>query len=680
LLFTLIVLATSAGSANSLGQLPTITMRDAINAKSASVSHLGWRSDRLGLIGSWTEGGSKTPAIVSWDLKSLTRKTLITGDFASVSPNGRWIAFLDDRCWKLKSLADDTTIVVSETPYRPTVQEPPKWSRNGRYLAILQMVWEPPSQRLSLGEPESIDGVRVIDVGHVADLKAKTSRSASITIVDMRMPSRPATIQLDESVAYHGEWGSGTKFYFVGLKEFWTGIEPYTTLRSLDARTMTVSEIYRSSGFMQSAAPRVGLDDRTVALALDVDNKKWDDYDSLVVIDTTTKRLTRLTSAQDVTGSSYVWAANGRSLYFIGRLGGLDQLYQVDLRGNVTRISRDDRLYFDLQASQDRRWLSYQTIDAYGRKDIRVRSTQTKEEIVLATLVNPAEKFRLGEFQHIRWKSTDNLDIWGYLFLPPDFDANRRYPLYVDVHGGGPGAHLFLAGPLGGTLTVSPLEWHAWSALGYVVFVPDMRSSGEYGAGVARARYAHKDWDFGGIRKDVEDIESGTRWMMDQRYIDPTRVAVFGHSAGAARVNLLLSLSSLYGAAIIHDEIYAGALPQMIWSTSGSNTGTGFDESFTSRGVTFAQDPAVYTGGFMFDGYKSKTPTLILVGDPERGAAQTLSSEVLFSMLRQYKVPSRMLRYVDDGHSPSTVASALNRVEEIRKWLETYIPGTAANR
>ena len=133
---------------------------------------------------------------------------------------------------------------------------------------------------------------------------------------------------------------------------------------------------------------------------------------------------------------------------------------------------------------------------------------------------------------------------------------------------------------------------------------------------------------------------------------------VIGHSAGGARVNLLLTRSNLYGAGIISDQIAAGALPQTIWLTSAKQSGVRFDESFTSRGVTFAEDPSVYTGGFLFDGYKSKTPTLILVGNSEKGAAPGLSSEVLFSMLRQYKVPTRMLRYLDDGHTPTTRASA----------------------
>jgi dipeptidyl aminopeptidase/acylaminoacyl peptidase len=504
-------------------------------------------------------------------------------------------------------------------------------------------------------------------------LKSSTQPRAFITVVDVKAPYKTQAIDLQESFSYFGNWGPAHEFYFVCLQDYYSGARPYTSLKRLDVDTMNVSEVTRFQGFMQFADPKPSPDGESIAVAVDVDDKRWTDYDSLVLVDAKSGELTRLTTEQDVNWD-YEWRRDGQTLYFEGRNGGLDQIYRVDLNSHVTRVTKDDRNHFDLRSSPDGRSLSYQTEDGEGRKDIRVLSTEREKESVIAIVADPVKEFRLGAFRHVRWKSTDGLSIWGFLILPPDFDPSRKYPLYVDVHGGGPGSPLSLVAPLGSTLSSSPLEWHAWAAEGYVVFVPDMRSSGEYGPDVAAARYAAIDWDFAGIQKDIEDIETGTHWVLDQGYIDPNRVAIFGYSAGGARVNLLLTRSTLYRAGIIFEAIPSGALPSTIWATTGERTGVGFDENFTSRGKTFAQAPSVYTGGFLFEGYKSKTPTLILVGNPDKGACPTLSAEVLFSMLRQYKVPTRMVRYVDEGHGPMTVASALQRYNEIRKWLEMYIP------
>lgn len=676
---TTVAIFNSVARAEEPAELRLITMTDALGSTSPWVSDLTWLGDGSALFGSWNEPNAKNPSIVRFDAADLTSpKTIGSAEFPSVSPDGRWIAFLDGKRWKLLSLTDNKTIQIGdEAPCKPTVQAPPKWSRDSRYVGIIQMLRSSAAQGLR-EDDKNRDAVPVVNVGTASDMAELTAHShqgAFVTIVDVRTPGHPKTIKLEESFAYYGDWGPTTEFYFVSMRGHWDSTDTYSALRKVDVLTMGTTEVYRSSGFMQSAAPRVSPDGRKIALALDVDNITWDDYVSLVTIDSASGQLTRLTTGLYVNPASYGWRHDGKSLYFSGRRGGLDQIYRVDLAGQVTRISQEeDRLYFGLQTSPDGQWINYSTEDGYGRADIRIRSTQSGQERILAVLADPTKAFHLGEFRHVRWESTDGLEIWGYLFLPPEFDPARKYPLYVDVHGGGPGAQLFLAGPLSVATTSSPLEWHAWAALGYVVFVPDMRSSGEYGPNVAASRYATKDWDFGGIQKDVEDIETGTRWLIDQGFIDSRRVAVFGHSAGGARVNLLLTRSNLYGAGIISDQIAAGALPQTIWLTSGKQSGVRFDESFTSRGVTFAEDPSVYTGGFVFDGYKSKTPTLILVGNSEKGAAPGLSSEVLFSMLRQYKVPTRMLRYLDDGHTPTTLASALHRYKEIRRWLEVYIP------
>jgi dipeptidyl aminopeptidase/acylaminoacyl peptidase len=667
----------SIASAATDCQRPPISMQIALSSGDVKVTDLNWLGNNWVLIGSRADHASQVPIVTRWDLATLRGRRIASGEYPSSSPDGGSIVYLDDKQWKLASTRENKVIAIGDQRLdKPTVISPPKWSRNGRFIAIIEVLRSPPST-LSQRMPADVGGVHVVDVGAVADAVTKSSVTdrTVISIIDIKFPQKSRAIELEESDAYYGDWGLGSDFYFVAMQSYWTGEQAYTALKRLDATTMAVSDVFRFSGFMQSAEPRVSPDGAEVALAVDVDNARWTDYVSLVLVNVRSAKIVRITKEPFVGG--YCWVKGGRGLFFTGRHGGLSQIYRATTNGQVERVSREARRYFDLQCSLDGRWVSYQTEDGYGRRDIRVRATENNEERVVAVLADPRKEFGLGEFRQVRWRTTDDLDIWGWLVLPSDFDANRKYPLYVDVHGGGPGSPLSLAGPLSSALIPSPMEWHAWASLGYVVFVPDMRSSGEYGPQVAAARYAVKDWDFGGIQKDVEDIETGTRWVLQQGYIDPKRVAVFGHSAGGARVNLLLARSTLYAAGVVDEPIESGSMAELIENTTGASTGVRFDEHFLSRGITFAENPAVYTGGFLFDGYKSKTPTLILVGNPEKGALNPTSAEVLFSMLRQYNIPARMLRYTDDAHNPATIESALQRYDEIRRWLDLYLPGAA---
>lgn len=667
-------LALLAATARSETREP-LTMEAALRVAPPTVSNLRWATDSSRLLASLKEPGASAATIETWRLQSGERRTVVSGDHAAPSPDGRWLVYLGGRRWQLRSLVDGrTTPLGEEAPYTPTVFSPPTWSRDSRFIAIIDTL-RPPDAPFGV-EPENQDGVRVLDVGRVAEGPARAARDEPrITIIDIRSPSTPREISIAETHLYYGEWGRDTDFYFVAMQGYWNGTPTYTALKHLDARTLAITETFRmEGGFFQGAAPRVSPDGKYIALALDIDTRRWDDYNSLMLVDARSGAMRRLTSDRYVVGRSLVWARDGKSLYFAARAGGLDQIYRVGLDGKTERITQDERRHFDLGLSPDGAWLSYQTHDGYGRKDLRLRSLRTGEEQVVTVLGDPAHDFRLGAFRHVQWESTDGLRIYGFVFLPPGFGPTKKYPLYVDVHGGGPGARLSLGGTLGLALGGTPLEWHAWATLGYVVFVPDMRSSGEYGPQVAAARYGARSWDWSGMAKDVEDIESGTRWMLLQGYVDANRVAVFGHSAGGGRVNLLLTQSRLYGAGIIHDPIHAGALPFTLSATTGRKTGAGFDERFLSNGQRLADAPEVFTNGFLFDGYKSRTPTLLLVGNPDHGGIDPLSSEVLFSVLRQYGVPTRMLRYVDEGHNPATAASALHRYREIRGWLEKYIP------
>lgn len=150
-------------------------------------------------------------------------------------------------------------------------------------------------------------------------------------------------------------------------------------------------------------------------------------------------------------------------------------------------------------------------------------------------------------------------------------------------------------------------------------------------------------------------------------------IALFGHSADGGRVNYLLTRSKLFAAGIIHDPIPAGGLGLNLDMITGHATGRRLIGSLYRHSVTEAPD--AYSGGFLFDGHRSTTPTLIMVGDEAKGATDPLSSEVLFSLLRTTGTPTRLLRYPDGGHNPGSDASALHRFQQVEAWLNRYAPG-----
>src|SRR5690606_31888599 len=131
------------------------------------------------------------------------------------------------------------------------------------------------------------------------------------------------SVPVEESHAYYADWGRGYELYFVAMQGFWKGDAPYTALKRVEVPDMSVTEVYRMpDAFMQSASPKVSPDGSLVALALDADNRRWDDFVSLVVVDSGSGELTRVTWEHYVVPHSYEWAADGESLFFVARYGG----------------------------------------------------------------------------------------------------------------------------------------------------------------------------------------------------------------------------------------------------------------------------------------------------------------------------------------------------------------------
>jgi len=75
------------------------------------------------------------------------------------------------------------------------------------------------------------------------------------------------------------------------------------------------------------------------------------------------------------------------------------------------------------------------------------------------------------------WKSRDGAAIEGILHKPADYDASRKYPLFVVIHGGPTGTS---------QPTLSPDEYaypvQVFLSKGAVVLEPNYRGSAGYGA------------------------------------------------------------------------------------------------------------------------------------------------------------------------------------------------------
>jgi dipeptidyl aminopeptidase/acylaminoacyl peptidase len=257
-----------------------------------------------------------------------------------------------------------------------------------------------------------------------------------------------------------------------------------------------------------------------------------------------------------------------------------------------------------------------------------------------------------GKSASLAWKS-DSFHVQGWLMLPKDYDAKKKYPLMVIVHGG-PAAAVTARWGGGGGLSAT-----AFSALGYFVLQPNPR--GSYGQGEEFTQANRKDFGYG----DLRDILAGVDTVLAKYPVDPARVGLTGWSYGGFMSMFAVTQTQRFKAAV------AGAGIADWESYYGENS---IDQWMTPYfGASVYDDPAVYAKSSAINFIKqAKTPTLVVVGDRD-GECPAPQSFEFWHALRDEHVPTQLVVYPNEGHGFVDPAHRRDVMYRAVEWFEKYM-------
>ena len=252
-----------------------------------------------------------------------------------------------------------------------------------------------------------------------------------------------------------------------------------------------------------------------------------------------------------------------------------------------------------------------------------------------------------GEAKSLHW-TNDGFRIQGWLLYPSGFDASRKYPMVVAVHGG-PASSLKPAWPRPG---YNPA---LLSQQGYFVLMPNPR--GSYGQGEKFAMANVRD--FGG--GDLRDILAGVQEAIRTAPVDPERVGITGWSYGGFMTMFAVTQTDRFRAAV------AGAGISNWKSYYGENAiDTWMIPYF---GASVYDDPAVYAKMSAIDFIKkAKTPTLIVVGDRD-GECPAPQSYEFWRGLKAVGVKTEMVVYANEGHGFHDPAHQKDVLVRMIRWF-----------
>jgi dipeptidyl aminopeptidase/acylaminoacyl peptidase len=362
------------------------------------------------------------------------------------------------------------------------------------------------------------------------------------------------------------------------------------------------------------------------------------------------------------------WSPDGRSIFAVVNMGVHSEIFQVDVAARTYKqltdgqhaippapapawnlVPRAGKFVFLLDEAD--RFGDVWTMPIAGGAPTRVTG-------VYDTLMST---FEVPRQEKVEWKSGDGAAIEGVLFYPIDYQAGRRYPLVVQMHGGPYESDKFGAGA-GLLLNYFPVL----TGKGYCVLRPNYRGSSGYGNDFYRDVVGHY------FRNMPSDILTAVDALVAHGIADPDRLVLMGWSAGGHLTNKLITMSDRFKAAS------AGASAAN-WMSMYAQSDLRYVRTPWFGGTPWqrgAPTELYWNESPLKDAANAKTPTLFFVGENDARVPLAQSIE-MWRGLRANGVPTHLYVAPREGHQWGELRHQIAKANAELEWFERYARGRA---
>jgi dipeptidyl aminopeptidase/acylaminoacyl peptidase len=364
-----------------------------------------------------------------------------------------------------------------------------------------------------------------------------------------------------------------------------------------------------------------------------------------------------VTGGIDLAVNSYAITPNSRTVYFTAEEAGSEKLFSVRLGGGTvqTLFGVDEGSYTNI-VIPDR----VSNVSLYGTwesasapAEVALINPQNGKALVL-TRFNAARvaQLDLPHIENFWFTSSRGKRIHSFVVRPPGFDASKKYPLFVVIHGG----------PHGMWRDQFFIRWnyHLLAAPGYVLLLTNY--SGSTGFGEAFARSIQGD----PLKGPADEInEAADAAIREFRFIDGGRQCAGGASYGGHLSNWLQATTTRYRCLVSH----AGLVNlESQWGTS---------DTIYSREVNMGGPPWKQGAGWREQNPirfadRFRTPVLVTIGESDFRVPLNNTLEY-WSALQRMQVPSRLVVFPDENHWIQKGENSRLFYAELKAWLARWL-------
>ncbi|MGI8498128.1 MAG: prolyl oligopeptidase family serine peptidase [Gemmatimonadaceae bacterium] len=382
----------------------------------------------------------------------------------------------------------------------------------------------------------------------------------------------------------------------------------------------------------------------------------------LMLYDRAARQSRELLPAWDRNADSYSWSPDSRAISIATTDAGRDKLYRVALDGRGAPGKADlvigEHNSVAFSWSRDGRTIAFSRDAADHPAEVWVATlgtgaattralTHLNDSLVAQLAVQPAQDF---------WFASPGADsIQGFVVKPPHWDAGKKYPVVLLIHGGPQGAFLD--------------QWHSrWNyqmftapGIGVVIINP----RGSFGYGQKFVDEISKDWGgkvYVDLMRGVDAALARNSWM------DSTRMGAAGGSYGGYMVNWIAGHTNRFKALVSHagpfnlENMYGAT--EELWFPEWEYGGPTWDTA-AMREQYRIYSPHLYARNF-------RTPTLVTAGELDYRVPYTEDLS-FFTALQRQDVPSRLVVFPDEGHWILKPQNQRLWWSEVQGWFRKYL-------
>lgn len=471
---------------------------------------------------------------------------------------------------------------------------------------------------------------------------------------------------------YLNDISADSRYLLIGKSEERLTKRP-TTLNSyyrLNLNDMSVETLIEKGEFLNSA--QFSPDGKSILVSASPEafngiGKNVEEGQTPSMIDTqlylmtlSDKKVRPLTKEFNPNVQSTEWSKVDGNIYFTAEDKDCVHLFQLNPKSGKFTLLKTPEEYiksFSLASSAAEMAFSGQSASNADRL-YKMNTKALKSQLVDDLSARELKDVELGECKAWNFVNSRGDTLCCRYYLPPHFDAAKKYPMIVNYYGGcSPTSRMFQ----------SRYPHHVYAAMGYVVLV--VNPSGATGFG-QKFSARHVDTAGEGV---AEDIISSTQAFCDEHaFVNRKKIGCIGASYGGFMTQYLQTKTDLFAAAISHAGIsdHTSYWGEGYWGYSYSEVSMANEYPWTNKHLFVDQSP-------LYNADKIHTPLLFVHGTADNNVPVGESIQ-LYTALKLLGRPTAMVLVDGQDHHIIDYEKRLKWQNTIFAWFAKWLQDDAS--